>query len=221
MEGLLRDVFCSCCPGVLAACCAWLLSGWDHVDRDLTLRRCRLRVAGLAARWGEWVSSSLRGMRHLLGAEMQPREAIGFGEVAEMIDIVRLGLSSGLSFDASLELYCEGRSDELSVRMERALITWRAGLSSREGELRSVARDLDSTPLEIFALSVSQALDLGAPLAEALEGQSDEIRAAHRAEVERRIEQAPVKLLIPTGVLILPALMLSILGPLLAASGML
>ena len=46
------------------------------------------------------------------------------------------------------------------------------------------------------------------------------MRAAHRAEVERRIERAPVKLIIPTGTLILPALLLSILGPLLAAGGM-
>ena len=50
--------------------------------------------------------------------------------------------------------------------------------------------------------------------------QSREIRAAHRAAVEREIERAPVKLLIPTGTLILPALLLSILGPLLGAGGM-
>ena len=56
--------------------------------------------------------------------------------------------------------------------------------------------------------------------AETLAAQSREIRAAHRAAVEREIERAPVKLLIPTGTLILPALLLSILGPLLGAGGM-
>ena len=61
---------------------------------------------------------------------------------------------------------------------------------------------------------------VGAPLAETLAAQSREIRAAHRAAVEREIERAPVKLLIPTGTLILPALLLSILGPLLGAGGM-
>ena len=65
-----------------------------------------------------------------------------------------------------------------------------------------------------------QALALGAPLAETLAAQSREIRAAHRAAVEREIERAPVKLLIPTGTLILPALLLSILGPLLGTGGM-
>lgn len=83
------------------------------------------------------------------------------------------------------------------------------------------ARDLGVRALESFSVAVGQALLLGAPLAETLAGQSTEIRAAHRAEVERQIERAPVKLLIPTGTLILPALLLSILGPLLAAGGML
>ena len=73
---------------------------------------------------------------------------------------------------------------------------------------------------ETFAITVGQALALGAPLAETLAAQSREIRAAHRAAVEREIERAPVKLLIPTGTLILPALLLSILGPLLGAGGM-
>ena len=78
----------------------------------------------------------------------------------------------------------------------------------------------DVRALETFAITVGQALALGAPLAETLAAQSREIRAAHRAAVEREIERAPVKLLIPTGTLILPALLLSILGPLLGAGGM-
>ena len=84
----------------------------------------------------------------------------------------------------------------------------------------AAARDLDVRALETFAITVGQALALGAPLAETLAAQSREIRAAHRATVEREIERAPVKLLIPTGTLILPALLLSILGPLLGAGGM-
>ena len=93
-------------------------------------------------------------------------------------------------------------------------------LGMPEEVLQAVAHETGLRALEVFAVAVSQALELGAPLSETLEGQSREIRAAHRAEVERQIERAPVKLLIPTGTLILPALLLSILGPLLAAGGM-
>ena len=93
------------------------------------------------------------------------------GEVAEMTDIVRLGLSAGLSFDASLSLYCEGRSGELAQLMEKALFCWQVGVTSRDEALDRVAQDAGVRALGSFAAAVSQALELGAPLAETLEGQ--------------------------------------------------
>ena len=48
----------------------------------------------------------------------------------------------------------------------------------------------------------------------------DKRQDLHEKAAKREIERAPVKLLIPTGTLILPALLLSILGPLLGAGGM-
>jgi tight adherence protein C len=93
-------------------------------------------------------------------------------------------------------------------------------MASREDALAEVARVTHVRQLESFAAAVGQAHVLGAPLADTLSRQGIEMRSAHRADVERQIERAPVKLLVPTGTLILPALLLSILGPLLAASGM-
>lgn len=145
---------------------------------------------------------------------------VTLSEASEMIDVVNLGLSAGLSFDASLELYCASHDSPLAAALEEALLAWRIGAGTREEELTRVAHICRLKVLETFAIAVSEALLLGAPLTETLSAQSREIRSAHRAEVERQIERAPVKLLIPTGTLILPALLLSILGPFAAASGM-
>ena len=49
-----------------------------------------------------------------------------------MIDVVRLGLSAGLSFDAALELYCTGRESALARRMGEAMLAWCMGVSTRE-----------------------------------------------------------------------------------------
>ena len=95
-------------------------------------------------------------------------------------------------------------------------MSWQIGMQTREEALMDAAADLELRALESFATAVTQALTLGAPLASTLSAQSAECRA----EVERNIERAPVKILIPTGTLILPALLLSIIGPLLAAGGM-
>ena len=183
-------------PGVLCGLAAWL--GSEDGALEMARACCaHVRVVGGLA---------FRKMRALALEMLRPRSrGIGMGEVAEMTDIVRLGLSAGLSFDASLSLYCEGRSGELAQLMEKALFCWQVGVTSRDEALDRVAQDAGVRALGSFAAAVSQALELG---------------AAHRAHVEREIERAPVKLLIPTGTLILPALLLSIVGPLLAAADM-
>lgn len=203
--------------GSLATISAFLFLGWGSDDRRLTC----IRWAQTLRRDGARLVASLEAVvRRVLRVEAPSRASATLSEVSEMIDIVRLGLSAGLSFDAAVGMYCDGRSGGLSTRLAQARVSWQSGLATREEELQAVAHETGLRALEVFAVAVSQALELGAPLSETLEGQSREIRAAHRAEVERQIERAPVKLLIPTGTLILPALLLSILGPLLAASGM-
>ena len=198
--------------GTSAAVGAWL--SWRADELRWLGHRVRDELRALGA--------LLERAAHRLARPQDPDDArVSLSEVSEMIDVVNLGLSAGLSFDAALDLYCANRATPLARRMKRAELAWRCGMGTREEELAEVSRDVGVRALESFAIAVGQALALGAPLADVLAAQEREIRAARRSEVERAIEQAPVKLLIPTGTLILPALLLSILGPLLAASGML
>ena len=75
--------------------------------------RCRrsLRVDALTAR-----------VKGAVGAGGPAR--VSLGEVSEMIDVVRLGLSAGLSFDAALEIFCANRRSVLALRLERACMAW-------------------------------------------------------------------------------------------------
>lgn len=208
VDGALLAIFAI---GALCSAAAWMSSDGSSVEPPPSRADCMRRIAEVA----------MRGWRVLADRSASRQgPAIGMEEVTEMVDIVRLGLTAGLSFDASLSLYCEGRAGPLADALEEALFRWRIGVSTRAEALEDVAKTTGVRPLESFAAAVSQALELGVPLAETLEGQSREMRSAHRAQVEREIERAPVKLLIPTGTLILPALLLSIVGPLLAAADM-
>ena len=204
-------------PVAVAAClCAlsvFVATGLDRADARKIAGACKREAVLVAAAGRSVVDALTARVKGAVGAGGPAR--VSLGEVSEMIDVVRLGLSAGLSFDAALEIFCANRRSVLALRLERACMAWQVG-----DELLAAARDLDVRALETFAITVGQALALGAPLAETLAAQSREIRAAHRAAVEREIERAPVKLLIPTGTLILPALLLSILGPLLGAGGM-
>ncbi|MCH3956814.1 MAG: type II secretion system F family protein [Olsenella sp.] len=135
-----------------------------------------------------------------------------------LIDVITLGLSAGLSFDASLSLYCDRYQTELSQAFAEAMLSWQAGVSSREEALEDMASELGVDALARFAAVVGESLTFGSPLALALEVQAGAIRDEQRAQVEEEIEKAPVKMLVPLGVLVVPAMLLAILGPLLASA---
>ena len=135
-----------------------------------------------------------------------------------MLDVVTLGLSAGLSFDSSLELYCQRYDNGLSRALDGAMLSWRLGTASRDEALARAAQRLGVSSLDRFASVVSQALAFGSPLAATLEQQAQTIRDEQRAQVEEEIERVPVKMFIPLGTLIVPAMLLAILGPLLGAS---
>ena len=62
---------------------------------------------------------------------------------------------------------------------------------------------------------IVRSLRFGSTLAPDLEAAASEARARHRAQVEERVAKAPVKMMVPTGALILPAMLILVLGPVL------
>ena len=135
-----------------------------------------------------------------------------------LLDIMGLGLSAGLSFDASLDLYCSRFENKLSEALKGAMLRWHCGLSTRPAALTDLAEELDSAPLRRFADAVVESLSFGTPLAAVLERQGRSIRAEQRSLIEERIEKVPVKMLLPLGTLIVPAMLLAILGPLMSSA---
>ncbi len=139
-------------------------------------------------------------------------------EVPEMLDILTLGLSAGLSFDASLSLYCERFATPLSELMDQTRLSWSMGVASRAEALGAMAERVRASALERFAAAVSESLAFGIPLTDTLVRQASAIRADHKRDVEEAIEKVPVKMLVPLGVLVVPAMLLAVLGPLVASA---
>lgn len=146
-------------------------------------------------------------------AEMRARsERLGY-QLGEMAEVVALGLRSGLSFDRAFMLYCEHFDSAFAGDCDRACQQWRLGLVSRESALRGVAEFYDSAMLSRVVESIVRSLRFGTSLAETLEAAAVEARSIHKAEVEERVAKAPVKMLVPVGTLILPAMLVFVLGP--------
>lgn len=138
-------------------------------------------------------------------------------ELPELIDVVALGMSAGISFDAALGIYCDKYDTMLAGELSDAMRSWELSLTTRSEALRVLASRLDVPAFTTFVDTATESLAFGAPLTKALGEQAQAVRRARRADVQERIEKAPIKMLVPTGTLILPAMLLAVLGPLLAS----
>lgn len=136
-------------------------------------------------------------------------------DLPEMVEVVALGLRSGMSFDRSLELYCRHFDGRLAGALESARRRWTMGLATREEALRGMASGYDSSLLSRMVESTVRSLRFGSSLAEALDAFAEEARDARKARLEERIAKTPVKMMLPVGTLILPAMLLLVLGPVL------
>lgn len=177
---------------------------------------------GVAGGWvgdlAHEMSNALAGSFPAVGRRAERARSECLREMPAMIDILTLGLSAGLSFDASLELYCRRSGSMLARRFDEAMLEWRIGVMSRTDALATMASELDVSALGSFSSVVGEALAFGTPLAETLDRQAQALRDQQRSEVEEQIEKVPVKMLVPLGTLIVPAMLVAILGPLLGSA---
>ena len=195
-------------------------------------RECRARLALGAAVAGGLVGAVLSNeLMVLLGAvglaagALAPRWAVSDAErrrareverhLSEMLEVTALGLRSGLSFDRSFELYGTHFETPFAEACASARRRWSLGLTTRDEALRDLAATYDSEQLARVVENMVRSLRFGSSLAEGLESAAAEARAEHRARLEERVAKAPVKMMMPTGALILPAMLLLVLGPVL------
>lgn len=162
-------------------------------------------VAGAAFGW----TAVMRALRE----EAHSRCFVAERQLSQMIEVVSLGLKSGMSFDRALSLYCQRFEGSLSAALTLAQRQWSHGLADRDEALRRVAQTYDSPLFSRFAENVIRSLRFGTSLADGLAALAVEARAVRKAKLEERVAKAPVKMLLPVGTLILPAMLILILGP--------
>lgn len=202
-----------------------------RVDED-GLRAARLRLAGMGTAAGAVVGAVISlEMGLLLAAvaaaaglyaptwalrRLERERALELERsLPEMLEVVALGLRSGLSFDRSFQLYSMHFPSSFARSCASAQKSWSLGLRTRDEALRELAQSYRSDQLERTAERIVRSLRFGSALAPDLEAAAAEARARRRSQVEERVAKAPVKMMVPTGALILPAMLILILGPIL------
>lgn len=135
--------------------------------------------------------------------------------LSEMLEVVALGLRSGLSFDGALALYSAHFCCPLARGLAAAQSQWEFGLVTREQALRALASSYDSILFGRVVESVVRSIRFGSSLAGNLDDAASEARAHYRTARQESVAKAPVKMMLPTSTLILPAMLILVLGPVL------
>ncbi len=201
---------CAAAMGVFAS--LWLEEVRSEKRNERAMRR---KAIGADAD-----ASGAKGLsRRAFGASDRKRRAArrltAERHVPEMIDAVALGMRAGLSFESAFALYCSRFDDELAQACRRACRSWESGLVSRDEALRLLARDFDVPSLTRFVSNVIRCLRFGSPMSRMFETTASEARSCYRAKMEELVAKAPVKMLVPTAGLILPAMLIVVMGPVL------
>lgn len=132
--------------------------------------------------------------------------------LADAIDQLAVTVRAGLSVDSALVRVSETLRGPLAEELSRVVQDIQFGVS-RSDALRAFAERMDIPELNYFVRALIQADSLGVSVSSTLASQSEQMRIRRRLRSEEKAMKLPVKILAPTLLCILPALMIIVLGP--------
>lgn len=151
----------------------------------------------------------LRAVRTILAG--RPRSSID-DDVADVAETMAFALDAGLAPSAALAAVAPYARSDFGAALRRA-----AADVSREPH-RAVADALgtfDAQAARRFAASYESSVTLGVPLAAALRSLADDLRERSSIALAEDVRRASIRVLVPLGVVVLPAFVLACLVPLL------
>jgi len=132
----------------------------------------------------------------------------------DALDLLTVSIEAGLSFDGAVAKLVEKMSGVLVDEFAIALKEMRVGVSKREA-FKALVERIPVPGLVTFVGSILQADQLGVSLGNVLRIQSSLARQKRRQKTQENAMKAPVKMLVPMILFIMPTIFIVILGPVL------
>ncbi len=130
----------------------------------------------------------------------------------DTIDLLNMCVSAGIGFHAGMQRVAATENNPLSQEFSRVLAEMKLG-QGRGHALVAMSERLGIEPLNQFVNSILQVDRLGVPMAKVLDEQSKRLRGIRREKAREQAQKLPVKILAPTMIFMLPALLIIVLGP--------
>jgi tight adherence protein C len=132
----------------------------------------------------------------------------------DMLDLLNMCVSQGMTLPAALDRVSrEIKPVYPALAQELAIVTEQARVGTMEQAIQNFADRLDVPEVHSFTSLLVQTEQMGTSVSEALADHSDNIRAALRHRADKAANTAAFKLLFPTTLLLMPAVLLFLLGP--------
>jgi tight adherence protein C len=132
--------------------------------------------------------------------------------MADVVDLIVLGIEAGLGFDSAVGKTVEKTKGPLTDELRRVLAEVNIGKSQGEA-FRDMALRVKMPELSLLVAAIDQAMRMGVGLGGALKLQATEIRERRMAYIKEQAGKLPVKMMLPLVFFIFPALFVVILGP--------
>lgn len=133
----------------------------------------------------------------------------------DVMDLLVVCVEAGMGFDAAVARVSdqpESRNSQLHQELQRMHLEMRAG-RPREESMRALAERTPATELRALVGAFVQAEKLGTPLGKTLRIHSDSARVQRRHRAEERAHLAPLKMIFPTVLFLMPAFFLVAMAP--------
>ena len=148
----------------------------------------------------------------VLNAKIKNHQNAIRAQLPDTLDLLSVCMEAGLSFDASLLKVSERMEGPLIDELVTVFRQIQLG-KSRNDALKTLSDSTDVSELKTFISAVIQANTLGIPMTNVLAAQSEQLRIAKREQIKEKAAKVPSKMTIPTVLLILPAIICVIMGP--------
>lgn len=155
---------------------------------------------------------ALVGPDFLLARRGRSRAERLSAHLPEAIDQIVVSLEAGLGFDAAVSYFVQRSKSPLAAELRVMLSHVRMG-ESRSDALKRLAERVPSDEMRGFVHTLVQSEGAGISRAAILSSQAADLRHRRQLAAEERAQKAPVKMLFPVVIFILPVTFVVILGP--------
>ena len=150
-----------------------------------------------------------------LNKKIKERQGSVLKDLPYIIDLLNICVGAGLDFMMAVNRVIEGYRPCVLVNEFKALIDEIQMGNSRRDALKNLSRRINSPEIVSFVRTLLQADRMGTSIGEALKIQAEEIRISRFQKGEEMALKAPIKLLLPLLLFILPVVLIVVAGPIL------